>query len=85
MADDIVTDELLDDESEPMEFHVEYTSNIEYLSGAFYAISSVAELDPMTKPGKEMKNRILTRAMRIVDLCISEMYEELFDPAKDEE
>lgn len=84
MADEQLTPDK-DELEEQMEFAMEFTSNIEYLSGAFYAISAVSELDPMSKPGREMKNKILFRCLKIIDACVSEMYEELFDPAEDEE
>ena len=81
MAEPILTPE----ESEEMQFAVEFTSNIEYLSACFYAISAVAELDPMSKGGQATKNRILFRSLKIIDLCVGEMYEELFDPAEDDD
>lgn len=84
-----MTDEQLtpdkDAQDEQMEFAMEFTSNIEYLSGAFYAISAVGELDPMSIEGRAMKNRILFRCLKIIDSCVGEMYEELFDPAKDDD
>jgi len=67
-----------------MDFAVEFTTNTEYLSAAFYAVSAVAELDPMTLPGKAMKNRILSRSFKIIDLCIGEMYDELFETEDNE-
>ena len=66
-------------EDNEFEFAVEYTTNLDYLSGAFYAISSMSELDPMSKDGIALKNKIMRRSMRIIDACIAEMYSELFD------
>jgi hypothetical protein len=77
--------ETVDKESEEFNFAVEFTTNEQYLSACFYAICAVSELDPMTADGKAMKKRILNRTFKIVDLCVGEMYEELFDPEKDDE
>lgn len=85
MADEQLTPDRDDTEDLGMDFAVEMTSNVEYLSACFYAISSVSELDIYQEPGKSIKNRILNRCLKIIDLCVLEMYEELFDPSKDEE
>lgn len=63
---------------------VEFTTNAEYIRCAADAITAVDSLDPMTTDGKAMKNRILTRCFKIIDLCVEEMYSELFDPAADD-
>lgn len=63
---------------------IEFTTNGEYIRSASEAISAVDSLDPMTADGKTMKNRILMRCFKIIDLCVEEMYSELFDPAADD-
>lgn len=64
---------------------VEFTTNAEYIRSASEAIAAVDTLDPMmTSYGNEMKKRILTRCFKIIDLCVEEMYSELFDPAADD-
>jgi hypothetical protein len=56
----------------------------EYITNSYWAISAVQELDPMTAEGRAMKNRILTRCFKIIDMCVDEMYSELFDPSADD-
>ena len=63
---------------------VEFTTNSEYITNSYWAISAVQELDPMTAEGRAMKNRILTRCFKIIDMCVEEMYSELFDPSADD-
>lgn len=63
---------------------LEFTTNAEYIRSAADAITAVDSLDPMTTDGKAMKNRILKRCFKIIDMCVEEMYSELFDPAADE-
>jgi len=63
---------------------VEFTTNAEYIRSASEAIAAVQELDPMTADGKVMKNRVMMRCFKIIDLCVEEMYSELFDPAADD-
>lgn len=63
---------------------VEFTTNSEYITNSYWAISAVQELDPMTTEGRAMKNRILTRCFKIIDMCVDEMYSELFDPESDD-
>jgi hypothetical protein len=76
-------DEVREEES----LEVEYTTRIDYISAAFYSISAVEGIDLLllTKEESRKIKRILKKSVRIIDSCISEMYDELFDEDKDEE
>jgi len=60
---------------------VEYTTRTDYISCAFYAISSVEGLDTgiMTKEDAKRIKRIMRKSLRIIDDCINEMHDELFE------
>jgi hypothetical protein len=76
-------DEVREDES----LELEYTTRIDYISAAFYSISAVEGIDLLllTKEESRKIKRILKKSVRIIESCISEMYDELFDEDKDEE
>jgi hypothetical protein len=76
-------DEVREEES----LEVEYTTRIDYISAAFYSISAVEGIDLLllTKEESRKIKRILKKSVRIIESCISEMYDELFDEDKDEE
>lgn len=67
------------------EIDVEYTTRVDYISAAFYSISAVEGIDllMMSKEDAKKIKRILKKSVRIIDSCISEMYDELFE--EDEE
>ena len=76
-------DEVREEES----LEVEYTTRIDYISAAFYSISAVEGIDLLllTKEESRKIKRILKKSVRIIESCISEMYDEIFDEDKDEE
>ena len=76
-------DEVREDES----LELEYTTRIDYISAAFYSISAVEGIDLLllTKEESRKIKKILKKSVRIIESCISEMYDELFDEDKDEE
>ena len=84
MEEKIVTQEEV---NELDEIEVEYTTRIDYISAAFYSISSVEGIDllMMSKEDAKKIKRILKKSIRIIDSCLSEMYDELFEEDKDEE
>ena len=67
------------------EIDLEYTTRVDYISAAFYSISAVEGIDllMMSKQDAKKIKRILKKSVRIIDSCISEMYDELFE--EDEE
>jgi hypothetical protein len=75
------TEEKKEDVVPEAEVDVEYTTRTDYISCAYYAISSVEGLDTgiMTKEDAKRIKRILRKSLRIIDDCINEMHDELFE------
>lgn len=63
---------------------VEFTSTPEYLASCFYAISAVEELDATMYNAQALKKRVMKRCLRIIDTCVKEMYDELFEEEQDD-
>jgi hypothetical protein len=78
------TPEEIEQEQIP-ELDVEYTTRADYIGCAYYAISSVKGLDTgiMTKEDAKRIKRILRKSLRIIDDCINEMHDELFEDEED--
>jgi len=78
------TPEEIEQEQVP-EVDVEYTTRADYISCAYYAIASVEGLDTgiMTKEDAKRIKRILRKSLRIIDDCINEMHDELFEDEED--
>ena len=62
---------------------VEFTTAGEYIASAYYALAAVLDMDEM-QYGKDSIvqkriKRIKRKSLRIIDICISEMYDELFE------
>ena len=74
------TPEQIEQEEIP-EIDVEYTTREDYISCAYYAISSVEGLDTgiMNKEDAKRIRRIMRKSLRIIDDCINEMHDELFE------
>lgn len=64
--------------NEEEEFEYEYTSRIEAIHCATNAISACSEMTIMTKLDEKRTQRIKRKSLRIIDKCISEIYDELF-------
>jgi hypothetical protein len=75
-------DEFLDDEFEVVE-EIGNTA-IEYISAAYYALDAAESANMMTKDGQVRMNRIKRKCLRIIDHCVSELYDELFDDNDDQ-
>lgn len=61
------------------------TSTPEYIGASYNAIQAVSDMDTalMSNSDKERVRRIKRKALKIIDYCICELYDEIFD--KDEE
>ena len=72
---------LPDEVTEEQEGIVEFTSTSEYICSAYYAIASVEDADTalMTKEDEKRVKRIKRKCLKIIDICVSEMYDELFE------
>lgn len=70
----------------PAEGEIIFTTTAEYIQGASVALATVSELDPMVmnKADELRIKRIKRKAIKIIDICISEMYDELFETDDDE-
>ena len=60
---------------------VEFTSAGEYINSAYFALSAVEDIDTaiISKEDEKRIKRIKRKAIKIIDICITEMYDELFD------
>jgi hypothetical protein len=74
-------------EAEETEFIVEETSRSEYIASSYNSILAVADFDTemMSKKDAQRVKRIKRKALRIIDECISEMYDEMFEDEEEEE
>jgi len=75
-------DELNDDEFEVIQ-EIGNTA-IDYISAAYYALDAAESANMMTKDGQMRMNRIKRKCLRIIDHCVSELYDELFDDNDDQ-
>lgn len=63
------------------EIELEYTTRSDYISAAYFAISSVEGIDTqiMSKEDAKRIKRIMRKSIMIIDDCIGEMYNELYE------
>jgi hypothetical protein len=55
----------------------EFIPLVDYLSGAFYAVSALESLDPMTTEDKKFKADKLKKCYLIIGYCIDEFYDSI--------
>jgi hypothetical protein len=73
-------DENVDESAEnQIEFETVGNTAIEYISAAYYALDACEHANLMTKDGQMRLARIKRKCLKIIDHCITEMYDELFD------
>ena len=72
---------------EEVEGIIEFTTREEYISGAYYSISAVDGMDEllMSKEDARRIRRIRRKCLRIIDECVNEMFDELFEIDEDNE
>jgi len=65
---------------------VEYTTRSEYIQCAYFAISAVVDMDTGLMNGEEKKRakRIIRKSLMIIDDCITEMFDELYESDEDD-
>lgn len=78
----------LTDGDEPVEgeeFDVVESGNtaIDYISAAYYALDAAEAANMMTKDGQMRMARIKRKCLRIIDHCIGELYDEIFEDDPD--
>ena len=68
------------------EVEIEYTTRAEYIQCAYFAISAVVDMDTGLMNGEEKKRvkRIVRKSLMIIDDCITEMFDELYDDDDDD-
>jgi hypothetical protein len=68
------------------EFEVEFTSTIDYINGACMSFSTLSEVDTaiMSKADEQRVRRIRRKCLKIIDICIKEYYDELFENDEEE-
>jgi hypothetical protein len=76
----------LPEQYEEGEIDIEYTSRSEYITSAYSAISAVEGMDTqiMSKEDAKRVKRIIRKSLMIIDDCITEMYDELYEKDDDE-
>lgn len=78
--DDLTTSDLPEEEA-----IFETTTREDYIGCAYNAIAAVEGLDTgmMNKTDALRVKRILKKSLRIIDECVTEMYDELFEDDED--
>ena len=73
-------------EAEVTEIEVEYTTREEYIGCAFNALMAVSDLDTgmMNKTEQNRVKRIRRQCLRILDDCVKEMHDELFETEEED-
>lgn len=70
-------------EEEPVveEGIVEFTTCSEYIASAYFAIASIDDIDTaiLSKQDEMRIKRIKRKAIRIIDSCLGDLYNELFE------
>lgn len=68
------------------EGYVGFTSASDYISSAYFSLSAVDDIDTaiISKEDEKRIKRIKRKAIKIIDICLSEMYDELFENDDDE-
>lgn len=77
------TPEEIQEIEESLDF--EYTTRTDYISCAYYAIAAIDGIDLLLltkEEGRKLK-KIVKKSIRIIDSCISEMHDELFETEED--
>lgn len=65
---------------------VEFTTRAEYIASATNALSAIDGLDPQIMNGANQARikRIKRKSLKIIDACICEMYDEIFEDDEEE-
>lgn len=68
-------------EEEEIEFEFEPFNFTEYIQAAYFALSSIEDIDEEILPSQAYRNRIKRirfRSVKMIDYCLNEMYADLF-------
>jgi hypothetical protein len=82
-TDNLVIEEVTESNtiSEEEEGVVEFTNNSDYISASTNCLYVLNDIDVLllSKEDEKRVKRIRRKALKIMDICLSEMYDELFD------
>jgi len=70
---------------EEIEWITDETTTAEYISMAWHAFDVMETFDPMTEAAKARKRRVQFKCIKIIEKCITEVYDDLFDKTETEE
>ena len=75
-----------DEPVEEMDGEIEFTYTIDYLNGACTALATMDDIDTaiMNKRDEQRVKRIRRKCLRIIDTCINEFYDELFESEEED-
>jgi hypothetical protein len=78
-------EEIESEEVDFSEFEFATTTAAEYISSAFYALNAVNEIDTaiVSREDERRINRIKKKSLKIIDQCISDLYDEMFDDGEE--
>jgi hypothetical protein len=78
-------DEKINEEEGVEDIYFETTSDLEYIQAAYFALSSVEDIDTaiMSKSDEARVKRIKRKSLVIIDECLKTLYDEIIedDPA----
>jgi hypothetical protein len=76
-------------EEEPVEEEegiIEFTTCAEYISSAYFSLAAIDDIDTaiLNKQDEMRIKRIKRKAIRIIDSCLGDLYDELFEDESEE-
>jgi hypothetical protein len=73
-------------ETVEQEFEIEYTTRLDYIQGAYFSLSAVDDIDValMNKEDEKRIKRIRRKSLKIIDECLNELYDEIFESDEDD-
>lgn len=77
---------VIDEQAVEMEF-LPPTSTPEYIGASYNAIQAVSDMDTalMSNEDKRRIKRIRRKALKIIDYCICELHDEIFDTEEEDD
>jgi formyltetrahydrofolate synthetase len=82
-------EEKKDETPEELDLEVEFTSDLEYIQAAYFALSAVIDMDEMqfgkNSITQQRIKRIKRKALIIIDECLKSLYDEIIEETKDED
>lgn len=76
-----MSEKLPEELPEDLDLQVEFTSDLEYIQAAYFAISAVDDMDTaiMSKTDELRVKRIKRKALVIIDECLKCLYDEIIE------